>query len=188
MTRFLNYTALVIISLSIFATHTHAAPLVSEHERWNGLQQMHKVTLRTSLSYEPIYRMDDDANYTGSSGIFWDNKLTVNFNADVSPYIGITIGAGDAFYFFGNIGVEKAFNYNIGVSIVPSLGIHAGIGGITSEFHLAGVHALVELTSSRWRFSPYLVAGIRYTHIFDVDTDLRDGLSLPLGVGLSLRI
>ena len=186
MTRFLNYTALVIISLSIFATHTHAAPLVSEHERWNGLQQMHKVTLRTSLSYEPIYRMDDDANYTGSSGIFWDNKLTVNFNADVSPYIGITIGAGDAFYFFGNIGLEKALNYNNGLSIVPSLGIHAGLVGYSQSFYLAGAHAFVELTSCRRRFNPYLTVGIRYTHIFDVD--VRDGLSFPLGLGLLLRI
>ena len=180
MARFFNCTSLVIISLSIFAANIHADPLVSEHGHGIGSQQTPRVILRTNLSYEYIYRGGD------CFGIFWDNKLTVNFNADVSPYIGITIGAGDAFYFFGNIGLEKALNYNNGLSIVPSLGIHAGLVGYSQSFYLAGAHAFVELTSCRRRFNPYLTVGIRYTHIFDVD--VRDGLSFPLGLGLLLRI
>ena len=185
MARFFNCTALIISSLLILAADTCADPPVSE--RGNGSQQAHSVILRTSLSYEPIYIVGAYAELGGTAGIFWDNKLTGNFKSVVSPYIGVTMGIGDAFYFFGSAGVEKAFVYNSGFSITPSLGIHAGICGIDVSGHnLAGVHALAEIAFSRGRFSPYLAAGIRYTHIFDAD--IGDGLSFPLGAGLLLRI
>jgi hypothetical protein len=117
-----------------------------------------------------------------------DTKLTINLNSVVSPYIGWTLG-GNPFgfsYVYGNIGVEKAFIYNHGFSITPSLGIHtAGIGN--GKMHnLVGAHSFAEFAFSHKRFSPYLLTGIRYSYVFD---DIGNIVSFPfLGAGLSLKI
>jgi hypothetical protein len=162
-------SAVTLAAPALFAVDAEAAPLASE-----------RVILKTSLSYEQIYFA---AGHT--DGVFWDNKLAVNFNAFVSPYIGVTLGVADAVYILGNAGVEKAFIYNNGFSIITALGIHAGICAIdVTGYDLAGVHASAEIAFSRKRFSPYLTAGMKYTYIFDK----RNMLSFPFGVGLSLKI
>jgi len=102
----------------------------------------------------------------------------------ISPYIGCALGVGDVIYFSGNIGVEKAFIYNNGFSITPSLGVHAGECGYEVGHRLIGGRAMVDFAFSQNKFTPYLTVGTRYTYIFDI----RDQWSFPLGAGLSLKI
>jgi hypothetical protein len=204
MTHFFKYTAYMIVLLLIFAASTQADDrLTSQSGCENELQQTrrerdsafallklygvkpfkYRVILKTNYSYEPYL------GYRNLSGISFDTKLTINLNTVVSPYIGGTLGViGYGFaHISANVGVEKAFIYNNGFSITPSLGIHTGgIGtGGSKPYNLVGAHSTAEFAFSHKRFSPYLLTGMRYSYIFYVGNIV----SFPfLGAGLSLKI
>jgi hypothetical protein len=200
MTRLLTHTIYIIILFSLCAPAPHAGPLTVQREYENELQQArrerdsavallnrqgikpfkYRVILKANLSYEPYVGYEDIV------GISLDTKLTINFNAIVSPYVGGTFGiASNAAYVFAGVGVEKTFMYGNGFSITPSLGVHTGEYGYSVVYRLIGVHAIADFGFSGRRFSPYLTAGTRYSYVFH-----RGSLvSFPLlGAGLSLKI
>jgi len=149
----------------------------------------YRVILRTNLYCGPHVVIGDEI--IPGNALLMNTMLTINFNKVVSPRIGIGIGAGSfGFYFGGNVGVEKTFAYNHGISITPSLSTHIGVCGYSIVYPIIGVDATAELAFSHKRFSPYLIAGMRYDYIFsgyEGEKSLNT-LLFPLGVGLSLKI
>jgi len=155
-----------LLVLVVGVLHAYAGPLI----------------LKANLSYEP-YIIKSSNEFAVAVSL--DTKFTIDFNTVISPYIGVTLAVGDAIYYSGNIGVEKAFIYNNGFSITPSLGIHVGECGIdVVGYRLIGARAIVDFAFSQKRFTPYLTVGTRYTYVFDT----RGQWSFPLGAGLSLKI
>jgi hypothetical protein len=170
----LNYLSILIMFFLFYAISANA-----DEQAFHGVRYW--VNLKTNFSYEPLVSAG-----VGSAGVSADLKLAVNLNTVVSPYIGANVGLFSYGAFIAwNIGVEKAFVYNNGFSIIPSLGTHFGECGYSTVYQHAGAHAMAEFAFSSKRFSPYLIAGIRYSYVFVADDSL---LSFPLGAGLSIKI